>query len=263
MNIWFTLLYQPLVNALIFFYEILAHNMGLAIIGLTVAIRAVMIPLTKPSLDAARKMRELAPELANIKKKFKDNKQGLAQAQMDLYKKHGVNPATGCLPQIIQIVVLIALFQAFTQVLNTNGETVDKLNSILYPFLKLAKDQLIQTQFLYLNLTKPDLFNLPFSLDLGFFKLNQLPGLFLIASAVTQFMSSKMMMPVVKKEEALAKKTEGKEDDMAVAMQKQMLYMMPLMTLIIGFRFPSGLVLYWLTFSVFMWVQEILARRSK
>ena len=60
MNIWFTLLYQPLVNALIFFYEILGGNLGLAIIALTIAIRTFLIPLTKPSLEAAKKMKDLA-----------------------------------------------------------------------------------------------------------------------------------------------------------------------------------------------------------
>jgi YidC/Oxa1 family membrane protein insertase len=241
----------------------LGQNLGLAIIALTVAIRLVLIPLTKPSLDAARKMRDLAPEIGALKKKHKDNKQALAQAQMELYRKHNINPAAGCLPQIIQIVVLIALFQAFTQVLNTNGETIDKLNSILYPALKLVKENTIHSQFFYLNLTKPDMFNLPFSLNLLGLKLNQVPGLFLIGSAVTQYLSSKIMMPVVKKEEAIVKKTEGKEDDMAVMMQKQMLYLMPVMTLIIGFNFPSGLVLYWLTFSLFMLGQELVAGRKK
>lgn len=262
MNIWFTLLYQPLVNALILFYKILGQNLGLAIIFLTLAIRSLLIPLTKPSLEAAKKMRELAPELEKIKKKHKDNKQARAQAQMGLYKKHGVNPGAGCLPQIIQILILIALFQAFNQVLRPDGDVIDKLNSILYSSLQLIKAKTINTRFLYLDLTKPDFIQLPFKLNLLNLKIDKLPGIFLLAAAITQFLSSKLMMPVAQKSEEQAKKTPQKEDDMMAIMQKQMLYMMPLMTLFIGFRFPSGLVLYWLTFSFFMLVQQLMMKNK-
>ncbi len=255
MNIWFTLLYQPLVNALIAFYQLFG-NLGVAIIGLTVVLRLLMIPLTTPSLKAAQKMKELQPELAKLKAKYKHNQAEFAKAQLELYQKHGANPAAGCLPQLLQIVILIALFQAFSQVLKTDGDIITKLNKILYPFLRLADNHQIKTQFLYLDLTKPDLLSLPFVLDLGVFKLEKLPGFFLLAAAVVQFLSSKMMMPVVAKEKKLAKKTKEKTDDMAAMMQGQMLYLMPLMTLFIGFTFPAGLVLYWLTFSVVMMFQQ-------
>ena len=65
------------------------------------------------------------------------------------------------------------------------------------------------------------------------------------------------MMPAAKASKAESQKTPGQSDDMAAAMQTQMLYFMPIMTLFIGFRFPSGLVLYWLTFSTFMLVQQL------
>lgn len=255
MNPWHILLYQPLVNALIAFYEVLG-NLGFAIIGLTVVIRAALIPLTAPSLKAAQKMRELQPELEKLKKKHKKDRTALAQAQMALYKKHGANPAAGCLPQIVQIIILIALFQAFSKVLRADGDIIVKLNEVLYPSLQLAADTVINTKFLYLELTKPDLITLPFKIGIGPLSTDRLPGLFLLAAAGIQFLSSRLMMPVAKKEEQLAKKTKGKTDDMAAVMQEQMLYLMPIMTLLIGFTFPSGLVLYWLTFSLFMFGQQ-------
>lgn len=262
MNIWFTLLYQPLVNALMFFTQFLGGNLGLAIILMTVIIRGAMIPLTAPSLKAAQKMKDLAPEMEKLKKKYKHDKTALAKAQMELYKKHGANPASGCLPQIIQIVILIALFQAFSQALHSNGETLSKLNAVLYPSLQLTSIDQLKTHFLYLDLTKPDLIQLPFKIGFDKFSLDKLPGIFLLGSALTQFLSSKAMMPTVKKEEKLAKKTKEKSDDMAAAMQEQMLYLMPAMTLFIGFTFPSGLVLYWLTFSLFMLIQQKLAAKK-
>ena len=261
MNIWFTLLYQPLVNALIVFYDIFG-NFGVAIIALTVAIRTLLIPLTAPSLKTAQRMKELAPELAKLKKKFGKNKTALAKAQMELYKKRGVNPTAGCLPQIVQIIILIALFQAFNKVLRTNGDIITNLNEVLYPSLQLAKDTIINAKFFYLDLTKPDLITLPFKIGIGNIGIDKVPGIFLISAAAVQFMSSKLMMPSIKTEEKIAKKTETKSDDMATMMQSQMLYLMPIMTLVIGFSFPSGLVLYWLTFSLFMLIQQKLSKKG-
>ncbi|PJE69323.1 hypothetical protein COU96_00375 [Candidatus Shapirobacteria bacterium CG10_big_fil_rev_8_21_14_0_10_38_14] len=245
---WQTVLYQPIVNALVFLNQLFG-NFGIAVIVLTIAIRFLLIPLTLPSLKATSKMRELAPELEKLKKKHGKDKQKLAQAQMELYKQHGVNPASGCLPQIIQIVILIALYQAFNQVLKMDGGTINKLNEVLYPQLKLPLDAVINTRFLWLNLNQPDIFRLP---GLSF----SLPGFFLIAAALIQVISSKMMQPAVELSQKKAEKTETKQDDIASAMQSQMLYLFPLMTILIGYSFPSGLVLYWLVFSISTAIQQ-------
>ena len=253
---WFSLFYQPLVNALIFFYNLLGGNLGWAIIGLTVTIRLLLTPLTLPSLKSAQKLKELQPELNKLKEKFGRDKQVFAKKQLEFYKANGVNPAAGCLPQIAQIVILIALFQAFSQVLTQNGNMIDNLNQILYAPLRLAQETTINNRFAYLDLTQPDLFNMPV-INLFGFKLDKFPGIFLVASAVIQFISSKLMMPAAVKVKSLAEKTKEQGDDMAAAMQQQMLYLMPVMTLFIGFKFASGLVLYWLTFSLVMLFQQL------
>lgn len=258
--LWHTLLYQPLVNGLIFLYQLLFDNLGLAIIALTLLIRFLLIPLTLPSLKASQKMKELAPELAKLKKKYGSDRQAFAKAQLELYKQHGANPAAGCLPQIVQLIILIALFQAFRQVLYANGDVIARLNEVLYPSLKLAEDASLNTRFLYLDLAKPDVILLPENFLKGI--LPGLPGLFLIGSALSQFWSSKMMAPVVKSAEKEAKKTPGETDDMAASMQKQMLYLFPLMTILIGFTFPSGLVLYWFIFSAFSVVQQLMMQKK-
>ncbi|OGV89000.1 hypothetical protein A2Z41_02525 [Microgenomates group bacterium RBG_19FT_COMBO_39_10] len=248
-ELWHLLLYQPLVNALIFLYQLLFHNFGLAIIVLTVGIRLLLLPLTQSSMKATNKMKELAPELEKLKKKYGKDKQAYTKAQMDLYKKHGANPAAGCFPQIIQLIVLIALYQAFIQVLRTDGDVIQKLNEILYPQLQLPIETVINTKFLYLDLAKPDVFpvaGLPFPL----------PGFFLLAAALAQLISSKMMMPALTTAQEEAAKTPGKADDMATSMQTQMTYLFPLLTILIGYSFPSGLVLYWFAFSLIMIIQQ-------
>lgn len=250
-QLWHLFLFQPILNALIFLYQTLFNNLGLAIIVLTIIIRGLLIPLTLPSLKAAQKMKELAPELEKLKEKYKNDKQQFAKAQLELYRQKGINPAAGCLPQIIQLVVLIALYQAFAKVLIQDGDIIEKINQILYPFLKLSSDTVINTRFLYLDLAKPDVFYLP-NLKIP------LPGFFLFLAALVQFLSSKIMQPAVKKASLEAKKTSALEDDLTVAMQKQMLYLFPLMTIFIGYSFPSGLVLYWFVFSLFTLIQQIL-----
>mgnify|MGYP002681974715 CR=1 FL=1 len=248
-QLWSTLLYQPLVNGLIFFYRFFGNNLGWAIVALTALVRLLVMPLMKPQLEAAKTMQTLAPELENLKKKHRGDKQKLDQAQMELYNNAGVNPAAGCLTQIIQYLVLIALFQAFNQVLRPDGtEVITKLNQILYPLLRLPVSESLNLKFLWLDLSRPDVIKLP--------SMPALPGIFLISSAVLQFMSAKMMSPQTKMLAEESKKTETKTDDFSSAMQTQMVYMIPLTTLLLGLSFPSGLVIYWFLFSFFSIIQQ-------
>lgn len=250
---WHTLLYQPLLNGLIFFYRILG-NLGLAIILMTFLLRVVLFPLTLPTLKAAQKIKKLTPEIEKLKKKYGKDKKGFAKAQLELYRREGANPAAGCLPQIVQLLVLVAFFQAFNQVLRADGDIIAKLNSVLYSSLKLPAAAQIETRFLYLDLTKPDFF------ILGKLKL---PGFFLLGAAITQFLSSKLMAPSVSKSKRIASQTPGEFDDVAVAMQKQSLYLMPIMTIMFGLTFPAGLVLYWLIFSLTTLIQQLWLNKSE
>ena len=251
-ELWNLLLFHPLLNALIGLARI-TGDLGWSIILLTIGLRVVMTPLIIPSLKASKKMQDLAPDLAELKTKFKGDKQGLVTAQAELYKKHGLNPAAGCLPQIVQILVLIALFNAFNTVLKPNGQSlVEHLNPILYAVNKLPSDFNLSTLFYGMELTKPDLIHIP-GLPIP------LPGLFVLASALIQFASSKMMMPEAKTAIQGAGTTPGDSDDVMAATQTQMLYMFPLMTIFFGYQFQFGLVLYWLIFSAVSMVQQYMA----
>lgn len=238
---------QPLLNALLVFYHLLFNDLGLAVISLTIFIRLILVPLTTPSLQVMQKMRDLAPELAKIKEKHKNDKTRQMQAQADFYKSRGINPAAGCLPQIIQLVILIALFQVFIRVLSSNGGITEKVNSLAYPPLQV--EGTVNTKFLYLDLSKPDTFKLP---DIPF----PIPGPFLLASALVQLLSSKMIAPAIVKQKKEALKTKGELDDVMASTQQQMVYLFPLITIFIGFNFASGLVLYWFIFSLFQVIQQ-------
>ena len=129
---------NPINQLLIFLYGLTGQNFGLAIILLTLIIRAVLVPVTIPSLKSAKKLQDLKPLLDRLKEKHKDKK--LQLAQLDLYKQHGINPASGCLPQIAQLLVLIALYQVFMNFINNGQLNGTSLN----------------LDFLWLNLGKPD-----------------------------------------------------------------------------------------------------------
>lgn len=248
MNIFEIILLQPLTNGLVVFYKLLGGNMGVAIIGFSLFLRAILSPLTKPYLESMKKMKDFAPELEKIKKKHKGDKTKQIQAQSEFYKEKGINPGAGCLPYLLQIAVLIAFFNVFRRVLG-GGDIVASFNELLYGPLQFAQDATIDTKFLYLDVTQPDTFNIP---GLPF----PLPGPFLILAAAIQFISAKITQPYVEAEEAVAKGTPEKSDDIQTAMQQSMVYTFPLFTLIIGIQFESGLVLYWLLFSLYQAYQQ-------
>ncbi len=248
MNIFTTILVQPLANGLILFYKVFGENLGLAIVCFTLLLRLATSPLSKPMLQNAKKMQELKPALDKLKKKYAKDQQGLMKAQSELYKQHGFNPAAGCLPQILQIVILYAFFAVFNTVFRSS-DPVGGLNNLLYPFLKLDPSHSINTHFLYLDLTKPDLITIP-GISFG------IPGPLLIISAIGQMLGAKIAQPEIDKEKKLAKKTESNADDMQVAMQQSSLYMFPILTLLVGMSFSSGVALYWAIFSLFQTYQQ-------
>ncbi len=242
-NIFTLLLVQPLTNGLIFFYRILGQNLGVAILVFSIFLIFLLRPLTKPYLQSMKKIKEMEPQLAKLRKKFGTDKLKMSQAQAELYKQNKINPTAGCLPYILQFIVLIALFQVFTVVLSGQDIASGKLNQLLYPSLKFSENQQINTKFLYLDISKPDTFNVP-GIPFG------LPGLFLVLATLAQFLSVKITAPYISKEQKIARKTKSQADDIQVAMQSSMTYTLPLMTLIFGLKFPSGLALYWLVFSI-------------
>jgi YidC/Oxa1 family membrane protein insertase len=241
MNIFTTILIQPLTNGLILFYKLLGQNMGLAIIVFSLFLRFILNPLTKPYTQQAKKMKDFQPQLEKLKNKYAGDKKKLLEAQAEFYKQNKINPGAGCLPYLLQIVILIALFNVFTKVL-VPGIEVGKINELLYAPLKFENSSQLNTGFLYLDLTKPDVFRfagLPFPL----------PGPILVLAALLQFISAKIMAPAVKVEEKMAQKSKGATDNIQVAMQQSMTFTFPLFTLIFGMSFPSGLAIYWLLFS--------------
>ncbi len=219
-------------QVLFFLYHLLGNNLGLAIIALTLILKFLLFPVTLKSLKAAEKLKKIQPELNRLKKKHKDVKK-LQQAQIELFKKHKVNPMASFIPQVVQIAVIIILYQLLIRFLNT-GE---------------VDGQVINTGFLWLDLTKPDqLYILPVLAGLSQFGLSYL-------------MQKKNPSSNLKlKKEKTTKKTE---EGMMEGLSKSMLYVFPFITVFFATKFPSGLVVYWVVSNLFSLVQQYYFVKSK
>jgi YidC/Oxa1 family membrane protein insertase len=223
---------QPLIQFLYWLYS-LTGNLGFSIILLTLIIRGALLPLTLPALKSQKKVRDLQPQLDAIKKKHKNDKTALSQAQMALYKENNVNPLAGCLPYLVQFGILIALYQMLRQVLGTG-----------------ASDLIQNVTFLGINLTSRDTTYVLPVLAAG---LQLLLSLMIIPGGDTRnIVPDNSSTPSTKD---LNKKEESMQD-MAMSMQRQMMFVMPIMTGVFAASFPAGLSLYWVITTAFSVVQQ-------
>lgn len=278
-NIWNQLLIWPITNVLVAFYKLFEYfhipgPLGFAIIALTVTMRLILYPLMHMQLKSAKKMSDLKPHLDALNAKHKDDKKALQEAQLALYKEHGVNPAAGCLPTLVQFPILIALYNVFYQLLGSTNITAftAELNKILYfPFLHLTN---VDFSFFGINLgIKPGQWQTH-----GWWLL-----LVPLVTAFLQWYQTKLMLPTSPKIEDREQKTENrrqrtektnpssvlsppssdtKPDDMA-DVQKQMAMITPVMFGFFALQFPLGLSLYWNVFGLFGIIQQLQVNKGK
>jgi len=225
------------MNAMVLLYRYVG-NLGLAIILLSFFVRLIMVPFFIPNLKTAKKQRDLKPELDAVREKYKHDKKKQAEMQMELFKKHGINPASGCLTNTVTLLIPIALYGVINEI--SRAADITSINPKLYAdWLRFTAGEVLNSRFLLFDMAKPDrTFILP------------------VLCAILQFASSKMMLPAINKAEKLADKTPQKSDDMMYNMQEQMLYMFPVMMLIFGFSLPSGVMLNIFVSTVFTLVQS-------
>ncbi|MDD3102158.1 MAG: YidC/Oxa1 family membrane protein insertase [Patescibacteria group bacterium] len=146
-----TILYQPLLNLLVFFYNVIpGHDLGVAIITLTVILKLILFPLSRQSLKSQKALQSLQPKMEEIKKKYPDQKEKQAKMTMELYKENKINPFSSCLPLLIQLPILIAVYQVFNTGLTSTNLPVysfiynpGHLNSFAFGFLNLAKPNIL------------------------------------------------------------------------------------------------------------------------
>jgi YidC/Oxa1 family membrane protein insertase len=277
--------FLPLFNLLIFLYELPLVDFAVAIILFTIIIRTALAPLFVRQIRSQKEMQRMQPLVREVQRKHKGNRQKVYEETQALYREHGVNPAAGCLPVVLQLPILFALYQALIRASGVvTGFTVNAGNQVAYDQLQAAGlivpgsasgEYLVQIsgpcnlpafhtlpQFLPTNcqLINPVKLSAAvdtvtvFGLDLArvdhvfaitIFGGFALSGLAIIA-AILQFVQVKMTSP------------RPNPEDPTSSMTSTMTYTFPLLTIFWGGIFPSGLILYWITYTGYLVLQQYL-----
>ena len=221
---WFYFLTKPFFFVIEFLYKIFG-NFGLAILGMTVIVKLALFPMANKSYEAIAKMKKLQPQMQKIREKFKDDKMALNREMMELYKKEKINPASGCLPIIIQIPVFFALYKVFYV-------TLDMRHAEFFGWIR--------------DLSAPDpttilnLFGLlPFEVSTTFTL-----GIWPILMGATMIIQQRLSPPP------------------ADPTQAKVLKYMPYGLTIVLATFPAGLVIYWTWSNALSIVQQIYINKK-
>ena len=224
-----TILYTPLFNLLIFLYDLIpGHDFGVAIIALTVLVRVIFSPLSIKAQRSQRALNALNPQIKEIKEKLKNDQTAQGAAIMKLYKEHGVNPVAGCLPLLIQLPILIALYRAFIAGLNPQSLTM------LYPFVH--NPGALHTAFL------------------GFITTTAHNRYLAVVAGGLQYLQARQSSNYMKSSGMVAPEMS--------ALNNQMLYFFPIFIVIIGWNLPAGLILYWITTTLFSVVEQLYLKKT-
>ncbi|MEM6997310.1 MAG: YidC/Oxa1 family membrane protein insertase [Patescibacteria group bacterium] len=257
---WEALVVKPIVNVLIAIYALIpGHSFGLAIILFTILARVLLYPIVKRQLHHSKALRELQPEIQEIKKKHKDDRTAQMMAISALYKQREVRPAAGIGFALLQIPIFLALYQGINRIMNEPQEIIDTS----YQFVR----DLPWMQDLSANIAlfDTDFFGI---LDLGRRPFDDstlyIPGLILVfLTAYVQFISSKQMLASQGERKSLRQifkdQADGKEVDQAevsAATAGAMPYMIPGIILLVSLGFVAALPLYWLTSGVIGYYQQ-------
>ncbi|NCD00647.1 membrane protein insertase YidC [bacterium] len=231
-TLFHTIFYVPILNLLVWIYNITpGDNFILAVVVLTVLIKLILWPLSSKSIKAQKDLQSLQPKINKLKKEYKDKKEEMNKALMALYKKNKVNPFSSCLPLLIQLPFLWAVFRVFRDGVQNNLDQV-------YSFI--SRPETINLVYLGVDLSKPNIY-------------------LAILAGLAQFIQSKMLIakkPAVKSDGA-------KDENMAAIMSKQMMFFMPAITVFIGLSLPGGLTFYWFLTTILTALQQLYLFKKK
>lgn len=228
---WNTFILTPMVNVLIWIYNLIFHNFGLSIILFTIVIKLITFPLTAQQLKSQVKMQELnqSKKWQEIQKKYKDDKQRLSQEQMNLYKEMGINPLGGCLPLLIQFPIMIGLYQSIMLAMAAAPIQLLTLSRSIYQFIPASVLIPINSHFLWMNLALPEQSSPIFYI--GTIGVPIMTALVVL----TTYLQSKLMTPA-----------STNPADQGAQMSRSMNLMMPVMMGFITWTLSSGLALYFI-----------------
>lgn len=227
-------IYAPLYNGLVYLVDVIpTHDVGIAVILLTIVVRFILFPLSKRAVEAQMAMKGVAPEVEQLKAKHKDDREAQSRAIFALYKERGIHPFAGFALVLLQFPILIGLYWVFA---NGGLPTVD--TSALYSFVHA-----------------PDGVNMEF---LGLINMADRSVVLAVLSAITQFAYTRLSMgPAATKDPSPVESSLS--GDLARSFDIQARYVLPVMIGAIAFSISAAAPLYWTTSNLFMIVQEYLS----
>ena len=222
-SLWNELLIRPMVNSLVLIYALLLNNFGLSILVFTGLIRLATLPLTLRQIRQTRAMTQLQPRIAELRKRYANDRQRMSQETFRIYKEQGVSPI-GCLgPLVVQMPIFIALYWSLLRLLPDNPETLANLSGVLYSWLGVVHSSIpIKSSFLGLDLARTPQ-------QIGGVALVFIP----LLVGASMWVQQKMM-------------TAPNSDPRQQQSQQMMLWMFPILFGFITLQFASGLALYWI-----------------
>lgn len=236
---WDTLIIKPFISALLFIYDLIGQNFGLAIILFTIIIKAVTYPLTAKQIKSSKALQDLQSdkEWLDIQKKYKNDREQLAQEQMKLYKEKGISPFASCLPTLIQFPIIIGLYQSIIQTMGNAPlqmlNLVSKLSpwlANLFSFIPGLQEPItlipLNSQFLWMDIGRPERVMIP-GIPFG------IPVLAIFV-VITSFLQTKLITP-------------PSADQQQGQMSGIMNIYLPLLMGWFAYSFASGLAIYFVT----------------
>jgi len=235
-NIWDLVLYKPLLNALAFLVSVMpGADIGLAIILLTLLVKAALFPFSQRSIQSQAQMKKLEPDLAKIKKSGK-TKEEQAKMTMELYKEKKINPFSGCLLTLIQIPIIFALYYVFYKGINFDS-------SVLYPFIQA-----------------PEQINMNF---LGLINVSEKSLILALLAGVSQYFQARFMPKAPAKTVSNPNEKLSFQESLTKSMGVQMKYVFPVVVTFIAYSISGAVALYWITSNIFTIGQQVYAERLK
>lgn len=231
------IVYNPIYNALVFFVGVLpTHDVGLAVIIVTIVVRVILYPLSRRAVVAQMKMKELTPEIDRIKAELKDKSDEQSRAILALYKERDVHPFAGFLLLLIQLPILFGLYFVFAR-----GGLPSIHTDLLYSFVHV-----------------PAQVNMEF---LGLIDMGKRSIVLAILAMLAQFLYTRLSMGPRGSKTPVETVEASFSSDMAKSLDLQARYMLPLIVGVIGYTIVAAAPLYWITGNLFMVGQELLAGR--
>ena len=262
------------------------NNYGIAIIVFSVILRIILIPVTIFQQKSMKKSAELQEKMKEIQKKYKNNPEKLNQETMNLYKTEKVNPLSGCLSSILQIIIILSVFwlvsKPLTYMKKVPQDTINNYvteikeagsSTSAYQEIDVIKQKGQQDEKVNINL---DFFGIDLSMvpnaNMKDLKVYIIPVLYVLTSFLSMKLTNKQVKTKKKETLAIAEKSqdskeniEKEENDPAEEaaesmelMSNSMNYMFPIMAISISFVTPLGLALYWLVSNVLIMIERVI-----